>query len=143
MAVTVTAYHSFKQKLGQAVFNFTSDTLKIVLLNASYTPVAASHDELADLTNEVANGNGYTTGGVALANKTWTLAAGVMKLDADDASWAASGGDIGPARYGVLYDDTVSGDPLICYIDFGADKTAGDGTSFIIRWDSAGVLTLT
>jgi hypothetical protein len=43
-----------------------TDALKLQLHTSAYTPDPA-HNYQDDLTNEVANGNGYTTGGAALA----------------------------------------------------------------------------
>jgi hypothetical protein len=49
------------------------------------------------------------------------------------------------ARGAILYQSTGSGldaDPMICFIDFGADKSVTAG-SFTIQWAAAGVLYLT
>jgi hypothetical protein len=103
-----------------------------------------THDFLNDITNEVANGSGYTTGGVSLANKTVTYdsANNRVELDADDASWTFSASKT--ARYAVVYKDTgtSSTSPLIGYVDFGADQTSS-GT-FTITWSATeGVLKVT
>lgn len=67
----------FYGKAFLAVFNkeidFAADTLKMQLHTSSYTPDLLAHDYHDDLTNEVANGNGYTTGGATLANASITL----------------------------------------------------------------------
>lgn len=55
---------------GTPNFDYLSDTIKISLHTSSYTPNLDTHDFVDDLTNEVANGNGYTTGGVTLGSKT-------------------------------------------------------------------------
>src|SRR3990172_1004860 len=47
-----------------------------------------------DLTNEHANANGYTTGGQALANETWTHSGGTSTFDCDNVAFVASGGSI-------------------------------------------------
>ena len=121
----------------------SSDTLKVMLLANTYT-FSAAHDEKADVvSHELANGNGYTTGGAKLAGVTTGQVSGVATLDANDTVWTASGGAIGPVRYAVVYDDTASGDPILFMIDFGADKTADDGAEFKIRWHTDGILTIT
>lgn len=71
-AGTPTLFIPAKKKLLTAGFNLTSDALKAVLTTSAQALVAgfvgASGDaRYADLTAEVANGNGYTTGGQALA----------------------------------------------------------------------------
>jgi hypothetical protein len=45
-----------------------------------------------DLTNEHANANGYTTGGLALTAETWTRSSSTITFDAADPVWTASGG---------------------------------------------------
>ena len=86
--------------------------------------------------SEVANGNGYTTGGNALVNVTWTESAGISTLDANDPAWTLS---TFTARYAVIYDDTASGKPLICLYDFLDDKSVNYGT-FTLYFNESGVL---
>lgn len=97
-------------------------TLKLALVESGYTPnidSSTGHTQWSDASsNEIANGNGYTTGGVTLASPTVTAIAGGYKLSTGDAVWTASGGSIPAWRYGVLY---VSGslwgitNPLLGY----------------------------
>lgn len=100
-----------------------------------------------DLTNEHANANGYTTGGVALTGITWTHTGGTVTFDCDDASWSASGGSI-VARFAVIYRNaTVNGivKPLlcVCLLDTTpADVTATTGNTFPVTIATTGVLTL-
>lgn len=78
-----------------------------MLLTAStYTPDTdnAGHSVLADITNELANGNGYTTGGVALSSPTIAdFSTTGYKFSTGNASWTASGSGIPAWRYGVIY----------------------------------------
>lgn len=81
-------------------------TVKLALVSSAYTPDATNtgHDEWADVSaNEIANGNGYTTGGATIANDTVTTATNGHKYDSDDPAWTATGGNIPAWRYGVLY----------------------------------------
>lgn len=75
-----------------ALFLSTSNCGNKALAPAHYT----------DLTNEVANGNGYTTGGVSVGSGTYVNSSGLQTFDVNDASWTASGAGI-TARYAVLY----------------------------------------
>lgn len=142
MAVTFNFYHSFKQKLFEGKFDLSTHTIRCALATSTYTPSPSSHDEFADVTNELTEANGYIAGGIALSNIIVSTASGITKFDADDIYWSAVSGSIGPARYAILYDDTVTGNPLIAFIDFGEDKSAGVGTDFKINWASGGILTL-
>jgi hypothetical protein len=116
--------------------------VKVSLHTSSYTPNQDTHESHADLTNEVASGNGYTTGGATLANKTCAASGKVTTFDADDVSWANSSIT---ARYAVIYDATPAGDSdkkLLAYVDFGADKVSSSGT-FQITWNASGIFTIT
>lgn len=135
-------YNSGRLKALDGTFDFDTHTFKVALASASYTPTVDSHDELADLTNEVANGNGYTTGGSALSGVTLTKSTTTVTFDAADLTFTASGGDIGPFRYAVVYDDTVFGDPLVGYIDMGGNVTITNGTSGTFQWNASGIFTL-
>lgn len=100
-----------------------------------------------DLTNEHANANGYTTGGLALTGETWTNSAGTETFDANDPIWTASGGSI-TARFAVIYRNaTVNGivKPLlaVCLLDTApADVTATDTNTFKITMNASGIFTL-
>ena len=105
-------------------------TVKMALVTSSYTPNSASngHDEWADVsTNEIANGNGYTTGGATLANDVAGAITGGYKYSSDNVVWTATGGSLPAWRYAVLY---VSGslwgltNPLLGY--FLGDTTPAD-----------------
>jgi hypothetical protein len=63
------------------------------------------------------------------------------KLDGDDISITASGGDIGPAAALVVVDATSS-KPLFHYL-FPSSQTAGDGTPFNVTWNASGIATWT
>lgn len=135
-------YNSFKQKIMDGSIDLDTDTIKVALVTSTYTPDIDTHEDYADITNEVANGNGYTTGGAALANKSVTKDTtddeGVF--DADDVTWSTSSIT---ARGAIVYKDT--GTPatswFICYVDFGEDKTSSSG-DFTITWNAEGILNL-
>ena len=143
MAVTAKLYGNFLLKALNKEVDFDTDVIKLAL----YTALTIDQDGdiyKADLTaTEVANGNGYTTGGATLANKSITYDSGtnVIKLDADDVTWAAA---TITARYAVMYVATgVDGTSvLIGYIDFGQDMSSSNG-DFKITWDAAGIATIT
>lgn len=146
-AGNVIVYDSFKVWLGDGTFDMNADTFNVMLVNNAYTPSISTHSVLADITDEVANGNGYLTGGAVLASVTWTKSGSTTKFDAADPSWTASGAPVGPFRKGVIYKDGTANahvSPLVgyCVLD-ASDITIGDGNTFSIRWAAAGILTLT
>lgn len=133
-AGTFTLYNSVAEWIADGTIDLDTHSFKIALLDSGYTPSGA-HDEYADVSgDEIANGNGYTTGGGTLASVTWTRSSGVATFDSADFVWTASGGSI-VARYAVIYDDTVSGDPLIGYVLLDtapADLTATSGNTMTV-----------
>lgn len=134
-------YNSFKKKIMDGSIDLDTDTIKVALVTSTYTPDQDVHDFFDDITNEV-SGTGYTAGGASLANKTVTADntdnEGVF--DADDVSWTTA---TITARAAIVYKSTgtASTSPLICYIDFGADKVSTAGT-FTISWNAEGILNL-
>lgn len=85
--------------------DLTGATIKMLLTSSAYTPntTESGHSVLADITNELANGNGYTTGGATLSSPAITAITGGYKFSTGNASWTASGAGIPAWRYGVIY----------------------------------------
>ena len=136
---SITLYDSFYNTIQDGSIDLDTDVIKVALLTSSYTPSAA-HDAYDDVSSyEVANGNGYTTGGATLGSKTiGTVANGVF--DAADVQWSAS---TITARYAAIYkyDETPGNAWLIGYIDFGSDQSSDNG-SFTISWNASGILKI-
>lgn len=113
--------------------------LAVMLVNG-YTFSATETDMTAASAAEV-SGNGWTAGGEAIANAAvTTVSTNGAKLDGDDISVTATGGDIGPADGMVVYDSSANDNPLY-YFQFGSSQTAGDGTPFNVTWDANGIAT--
>lgn len=128
-----------RTSLLNGTFDIDSDTWKMALFLDS-SNIGAGSTTYAGLTNEVANGSGYTTGGIAI---TLTLS-GTTTVTVDissDPVWTASGGPI-TARFAVIYE--VSGNVLCyCLLDSTpADVTATDGNTLTVAAHSSGVFTL-
>lgn len=134
-------YPSFKEYMADGTIDLDGDTFKIALLNNTHT-YASTDAVWADVSAEEASGTGYTTGGAALTSVTWTRSGDTVTFDAADAAWTTASFT---ARYAVIYDDTVTtpvADPLVCFIDFGADKTVTAGT-FTVQFNASGIFSLT
>ena len=133
-------YASFKEGLGKGQFNLAADTLRCALLTSAYVP-ATGHTVLADAAASEASGAGYAAGGQALSGVAWTLDGAKAVLTAADPSWTDA---TVTARYALVYAaKTVSGrvNPLVCLLDFGADRGVAGGT-FTVRFDASGILAL-
>lgn len=131
--------NSFVEALAEKVHNLGSDTLKVVLTNSA---PSAANTQLSDIT-QIANGNGYTTGGATASQAGSVQASGTYKLTLNDVTFTASGGSMGTFRYIVLYNDTAGNDELIGWYDYGTTVTLTSGNSFTVDFDGTnGVLTL-
>lgn len=141
MAITISLYNHTTQRFASGA-NASGDTYKVKLLTAA--TFDATHTTLAATGGtEVANANGYTTGGASLANvAVTTVTTNDAMFDADDVTWTASGGAIA-ASYAILYNDTDANDPPVAFIDFGGSESAGAGTDFKIVWNASGILSFT
>lgn len=137
-------FYAFVEHIAEKVHDLNADTLKIYLTNTA--PDASADSVKADLA-EISAGNGYTAGGITVANKTSAQTTGVYKLSStDNPAWTASGGTIGPFRYAVLYNDTPTSpaDPLIGAWDYGSAVTLQIGETFTVDLDASnGILTIT
>lgn len=141
MTVTVSLYNHTSQRFASGA-NSSADTYKLMLCTAA--TFSAADTTLAGITKtEVANGNGYTTGGQALTGvSVTTVTTNDAKFTADTVVWSASGGAI-TSTYGILYNDTDTDDPPLLFIDFGGSESAPDGTDFKVIWNANGILTFT
>jgi hypothetical protein len=124
--------------------DFDADTIKVGLFTDSYTPDfhgTAGDIFYSDISGvELANGNGYTTGGVTLASKTitWDDTNSRALFDCADPSWTFTASKA--FRYAAVYKSTgtPSTSRLVSCIDFGATRT--ETGTFSIRVNSAGLL---
>ena len=141
MAVTVSLYNHTARLFADGTAN-SGATFQVILCTAA--TFDATDEALGDVTyTEVANGDGYTTGGETLANVTVsTVTTNDASFDADDVSWTASGGPIA-ADYAILYLADGIDDPPLAFIDFDGTESAGDGTDFLLVWNASGIFTWT
>jgi len=141
VAVTISLYDHTAARFASGA-NAAGDTYKVKLLTAA--TIGASHTTLSGTGGtEVANANGYSTGGATLANvAVTTVTTNDAKFDAANASWTASGGPI-TASFGIIYNDTDADDPPVAFIDFDGSQTAADGVDFSIVWNASGIFTWT
>jgi hypothetical protein len=120
----MTAYNKFNLTVEdwlKGVMNLSSDTVKVMLTNTA--PVATNH-VYADISgSELANGNGYTTGGATVAGTSVSNSSGTETFAASATTWTSVTGNMGPFRYIVYYDSTPSTKTLIAWYDYGSSIT--------------------
>lgn len=142
-------YEPAKEYLADGTFDMDNASLglKMALFLSTSNCDTLSNGLYGDLTNEHANGNGYTTGGQALTGEVWTQTGGTATFDCDNVVWTASGGSI-VARFAVIYCDATVNTivkPLlcVCLLDTTpANVTATDGNTLTIAINASGVFTL-
>jgi hypothetical protein len=126
--------------------DWDTDTVKVALCSASYTPDQDAHDFFNDITNELATENGYTAGGQTLTSPevVYDSSTNEVRLKAANPSWSITGSSVS-ARYAIVYKSTGTGStsPLLGYVDFGSTMTVPAGGKLGIEWDATGVLKIT
>jgi hypothetical protein len=136
---TFNKFNSFVEALAEKVHKLDTEVLKVALSNSA--PVA-TNTVLASIT-QIANGNGYTTGGAQASQVSSQQTSGTYKLVLNDVTFTATPGSIGPFQYVVLYNDTATNDELIGWYDYGTALTVTAGNSFTVDFDATnGVLTI-
>jgi hypothetical protein len=130
MAIQQTATNAFKTGLLNGTFNFNTDTFKIALYdgNATLGPTTATYTSA----NE-ASGGSYVAGGTTLTvsqTPTAGTSGTVAYINFSNVTWT---GAI-TARGALIY-KVGSGNPTVCVLDFGADKTSV--TSFLVQFPAS------
>ena len=113
----------------QGLHNFSNpggNTFKIALYTSSATLGASTTAYSA--TNEVSNGNGYTTGGQALTSVTPTTSGTTAFTDFSDVTWSAST----ITANGALIYNSNSSNASCVVLAFGSDKSSSNGDFTIV-----------
>jgi len=129
-----------RTSLLNGTFDLDTDTFFMALF-LSTSNIGAASTTYAGLTNEHANANGYTTGGVSMGVLTLAGTTTVTVDDPADVVWTASGGSI-VARFAVIYE---SGGNVLCYClldSTPADVTATTGNTLTVALHASGIFTL-
>jgi hypothetical protein len=135
MSIQQTATTSFKVELLQAVHNFgptSPNTFKVALYTAAANigPTTTIYSS----TNEVPNGNGYTTGGntltisVSPTSGNNSSAVPTAFVSFNNSTWTNA---TFTCRGALVYNST-QGNKSVAVLDFGSDKTVNNDTFQII-----------
>ena len=129
----------------------TIGNFRLALVSSAWTPVNST-DELWAVAsaNEIATGNGYTTGGLNPPSIVLNQTAGVVKFTSNPAVWTASGTGIPAWRRAVLYYlGTLNSkvNPIVGH--FLGDLTPADiplttsPNTLTVTMNASGILTIT
>ena len=129
MAISQAMCTSFKVELLQGVHNFTNssgNTFNIALYTSSASLGAGT---TAYTTSNEVSGTNYTAKGQALTNVTPTSSSTTALTDFTDETFSNV---TRTARGALIFNDSASGDPAVCVLDFGSDKSASSGDFTIV-----------
>lgn len=130
MAITQALCTSFKGEILGGTHDLDTDTIKIALYTSSASLDAAT--TAYSSTNEVANGNGYTTGGNTLTGAVISTSGTTAIVDFADSTWSTASFT---ARGALIYNSSKS-NRAIAVLDFGSDKTSTNG-NFVVQFPAA------
>jgi len=138
---TFNKFYDFVEQLGKGTHQLhaAGHTLKVALTN---TVPVITNTVLADIT-EISATAGYTAGGEDSQN-TFSESSGTATVVCTDITWTAVGGNIGPLRYAVWYNEASAGGlskPLIGWWDYASSVTIAAGETFKADF-GAGTLTI-
>lgn len=134
-------FNAYVNWLATGTLNHHTDTHKVMLTNT--VPVATNSIYSDISAGEVANGNGYTTGGATATLSSDGQSSGTYKLVLTSPVFTATG-SVGPFRYAVLYDSTpASNKALMGWWDYGSSLTLANTDTFTPTLDGTnGVLQI-
>lgn len=130
MAITQAMCTSFKGEILGGTHDLDTDTLKIALFTSAATLDAST--TAYSSTNEVANGNGYVTGGNTLTGAVISTSGTTAFVDFSDSTWSSASFT---ARGALIYNSSKS-NKAIAVLDFGSDKTSTNG-DFVVQFPTA------
>ena len=133
MAITSAICNSFKTEILTGTHNFSAsggNTFNLALYTSAASLGAST---TAYTTSNEVSGSGYTAKGNALTSVDPALSGSTAVCDFADTSFTSASFT---ARGCLIFNDSASGDPAVCAIDFGSDKTVTSGT-FTIQFPTA------
>lgn len=123
-------FQDFFEQLGKKVHDLSSDTIRIFLTPTE--PSVSGDAGLSDVADLVTNTN---IGGAwpQVTDVKYTETGGTGTMTADATVITASGA-VDAFQYYGLYNDSATGDKLICYWNHGSSVTLGNGDTFTITF---------
>ena len=126
MSIAQAMCTSFKSEILDEQHDLIADTLKIALFTSSASLGAGT--ATYSTSNELANGNGYTTGGETLGGKAITTHSTTVCFDFADPTWTSATF----TANGALIYNSSNGNKAIAVLAFGGDFTVAGGTFQIV-----------
>ena len=140
-------YNKAKKSIGNGTLNLAGTVWRISLVTSASNFATFTISTFASLTNEIADGNGYSTSGKAMTSEVWTVGASAKqyKFDADDVIWTATGGTIANIKAAVIWQSGASAlaRKLLCFASLTSTQfTLSTNNTLTIQMNASGILTL-
>lgn len=137
MAISQAMCTSFKKELLEAKHNFLNSggsTFNLALYTSS---ASLDKDTTAYTTSNEVSGTNYTAKGAALTRVDPSTSSETAFTDFSDLTFS----NVTLTAAGALiFNDSASGDPSVCVLNFGGDKSASSG-DFTVVFPAAGAST--
>lgn len=133
---TYNKFQDFSEQLARGVHDWDAHTFKVALTNTA--PLATQTTWNTTDHPAPAAANGYTAGGTATTISI-SESSGTTTVSGTQVVFTASGGQIGPFRYAILYNDTATSpaDAAIAWWDYGnPGVTLNDTETFTVKFSN-------
>ena len=128
-------FQDFTEQLVRGLHDWDAHTFKIALTNTA--PVATQTTWNTTDHPAPAAANGYTAGGTATTIAV-SETTGTTTVTGTQVVFTASGGNLGPFRYAILYNDTATSpaDAAIAWWDYASSITLADTETFTVKFNN-------
>lgn len=128
-------FQDFSEQLIRGVHDWDAHTFKIALTNTA--PVATDVSWNTSSHPAPAAVNGYTAGGTATTIAV-SETTGTTTVTGTQVVFTAAGGNLGPFRYAILYNDTATSpvDAAVAWWDYGSSVTLADTETFTVKFNN-------
>ena len=143
-----TIYNKAKQHLMGGGIDLDTDSFALSLYQSGSNALDVTKEVVGEISAEVANGNGYTTGGQTLTNVTWAVGstASEMRFTATDLQWQATGTGIGNVQYAVIWRKGTAANVnyLLCCaaLDENGPFSTPGGNPLAVNFSDSGIFEL-
>jgi hypothetical protein len=130
------AFNDFTEQYTKGVHVFGTNTFKVALTNTAPSATQTTWN-LTDHPAPAA-ANGYTAGGTATTTAV-SETSGTTTVTGTQVVFTASGGNLGPFRYAVLYNDSATSPSkaAVAWFDYGSSLTLGDTETLTVKFNNA------
>ena len=108
--------------------NCATDQFVVALTNTLPVNTYATLSQISEISYTNLSSRNLTTTSSSQTGGTFSLKFSNLTLTAS--------GAVGPFQYVVIYDDTVTGDPLVAWFDYTSSITMANTDTFTLTFDS-------